>query len=148
MKITSTIIIHNSTDVVFAWVSNPDKFIRWQNTVKGIRNAIASEDGTAITFEYLYEVNYLPITAKARIGRIKKNEYVEYIIEDIIQRMSAKYILKGEENSTIIKADISYCWKPPLLLSILRNWSGNKKLLEDQLVIEMNTLKRICEGKT
>lgn len=145
MRITYENEILKPPEIVFPWIAEPEKAMKWQKNVKGGEIIINKPEIIGTTFKEVIEENGNSLEMYGIITKYIRNKIIGFHIESKIHEFDVSYSLEEINRATKISIEAIIKWKFPM--NIISLFIGKKmgKGLIKQLESEIFDLKRICE---
>ena len=145
MRITSSIDIRNTPEVVFGWLENPEKAMEWMTSVSEGEILHETPDRVGTTFREVVEDESGSIEMHGFISGFEADKSIAFHLESRVNIVDVEYSVEkiDEETRLIYRANIK--WKFPV--NIISIFMGNKMRqgILAQLQDELNKLKELCE---
>jgi hypothetical protein len=145
MRITCEEQIAKPPDIVFPWIADPAKAMKWQKNVKGGEIILDKPENVGTTFREVIEEDGRTLEMHGTITRYVENRTMAFHIVSKIHEFDVTYSLEPSGEKTRVKIEASVRWKFPM--NVVSFFAGKKmaKNLVGQLESEVLDLKRICE---
>ena len=145
MRITSSIDIRNTPEVVFGWLENPEKAMEWMTSVSEGEILHETPDRVGTTFREVVEDESGSIEMHGFISGFEADKSIAFHLESRVNIVDVEYSVEkiDEETRLIYRANIK--WKFPV--NIISIFMGNKMRqgILAQLQDELSKLKELCE---
>lgn len=148
MRITRTIDIKATPELVWSWLGTPERAMKWQTSVTGGEILHETPNMIGTTYREIIEENGRMVEMRGVITDYKRNQLLtmhssgEYNEVDVEWRLTEI----GEHTRLIFQADIRFKSFIKILSFITR--PVFKKKINRQLQGELATLKELCEQGT
>jgi len=146
MRVTCENKISKPPEVVFPWIAESEKAMRWQKNVKGGEVLVSKPGMVGTTFKEVVEENGRSLEMQGTITEYTENRVIGFHLESRIHSVDVSYSLEEIDRQTKISIVANIRWKFPM--NIVSLFLGNKmqRNLAGQLESEVLDLKRICEA--
>ena len=145
MRVTCENVISKPPQVVFPWIAEPEKAMKWQKNVKGGEVLVSKPEMVGTTFRETVEENGGSLEMHGSITGYVENKVIAFHLESRIHTVDVSYSLEDSNRQTRIGIVANIRWKFPMNIASL--FAGKKiaRNLTTQLESEVLELKRICE---
>lgn len=145
MKVTCENVISKPPEVVFPWMAQPEKAMKWQKNVRGGEVLVSKPGMVGTTFKETIEENGRGLEMRGTITEYVENTVIGFHLESRIHAVDVRYSVAEVDRQSRISIVANIRWKFPM--SIVSLFAGNKmaRTLTRQLESEVLDLKRICE---
>ena len=145
MKVTYQNVISKPPEVVFPWIAEPEKAMKWQKNVKGGEILVSKPGMVGTTFKEVIEENGGSLEMHGSITAYVENKVIAFHLNSRIHTVDVSYSLQDSNRQTRIGIVANIRWKFPMNIASL--FAGKKiaRNLTTQLESEVLELKRICE---
>jgi hypothetical protein len=147
MRIACENEIARPPEVVFPWIADPVKAVKWQKNVKGGEIILDKPEKIGTTFREVIEEDSRTLEMHGTITRYVENRTMAFHIVSKIHEFDVTYSLEPKGDSTRIKIEAAVRWKFPMNVVSLFIGKKLQKSLAGQLESEVAELKRICEAE-
>jgi hypothetical protein len=145
MRVASKTEIFRPPEVVFPWIAEPEKAMKWQKNVKR-GDIVDSKPGVVgTTFIELIEEDGKSLEMHGTITRFVQNKNIGFHIRSKIHEFDVDYLLELTEKSTKVSIEAIIEWKFPMNAISLLFGQRMKKKITKELDSELNELKILCE---
>ena len=146
MRIAYEDEIAKPPEVVFPWIAEPEKAMKWQKNVRGGEIIVDKPEIIGTTFKEVIEEDGNTLEMHGTITRYVKNRTMGFHIVSKIHEFDVSYSLEPNGDNTKIKIEAAIKWK--FLMSIISLFMRKKmeEGLVSQLKSEVQDLKKLCEG--
>ncbi|MCG8056204.1 MAG: SRPBCC domain-containing protein [Candidatus Thiodiazotropha endolucinida] len=145
MRIASQTEILRPPEIVFPWISEPEKAMKWQKNVKR-GDIIERKPGVVgTTFKELIEEDGKSLEMYGIITRFDENKNIGFHITSKIHEFDVDYLLELVSNSTKVTIEANIEWKFPMNVISLFFGKKMKNKIARELDAELNELKILCE---
>ena len=132
-------------EIVFPWISDPEKAMEWQKNVKGGEIIVNRPEIIGTTFSEVIEEAGNRLEMYGIITKYEKNRTIGFHIESKIHEFDVSYSVEEMDKATKISVEAIIKWKFPMnVISFFIRKKMEKGLIE-QIGSEILDLKRICE---
>jgi len=132
-------------EIVFPWISEPEKAMKWQKNVKGGEIIINKPEIIGTTFNEVIEEDGNSLEMYGIITKYIKNKLIGFHLESKIHEFDVSYSVEEINKVTKISIEAIIKWKFPMNIISLFIRKKMEKGLIKQLESEILDLKRICE---
>ena len=114
MKVASETAFFKTPEVIFPWISEPEKAMKWQKNVKkGV--IVDSKPGVVgTTFIESIEENGKCLEMHGTITRFVENKNISFYIKSKIHEFNVDYSLELTNKSTKVSIEATIVWKFPM----------------------------------
>jgi hypothetical protein len=132
-------------EIVFSWIADPEKAMKWQKNIKGGEIIVNKPEIIGTTFKEVIEEDGNSLEMHGMITKYVKDKIIGFHIESKIHKFDIDYSVEEINKATKISIEAIIKWKFPM--NIISLFVGKKmvKGLTKQLETEVLDLKRICE---
>ena len=145
MRITYENEILKPPEIVFPWIAEPEKAMKWQKNVKGGEIIINKPEIIGTTFKEVIEEDGNSLEMYGIITKYIKNKIIGFHLESKIHEFDVSYSVEEINMATKISIEAIIKWKFPMNIISLFIGKKMEKGLIKQLESEILDLKRICE---
>ena len=145
MRITYENEILKPPEIVFPWIAEPEKAMKWQKNVKGGEIIINKPEIIGTTFNEVIEEDGNSLEMYGIITKYIKNKLIGFHLESKIHEFDVSYSVEEINMATKISIEAIIKWKFPMNIISLFIGEKMEKGLIKQLESEILDLKRICE---
>ena len=145
MRITYENEILKPPEIVFPWIAEPEKAMKWQKNVKGGEIIINKPEIIGTTFKEVIEEDGNSLEMYGIITKYIKNKIIGFHLESKIHEFDVSYSVEEINMATKISIEAIIKWKFPMNIISLFIGEKMEKGLIKQLESEILDLKRICE---
>ena len=148
MKLTYTIDINSTPEIVFSWLGTPERAMVWQTSVSKTEILHETPNMIGTTFREIVEENGRGVEMRGVVTDYRENQVLAMHLDSKYNNVDVEYRLEEIEGRTRLTM-ISNIWFRSFLriLSIIL-WPAFKKKLLGQLNREYASLKELCERDT
>ena len=132
-------------EIVFPWISEREKAMKWQKNVKGGEIVINKPEIIGTTFKEVIEEDGNSLEMYGIITKYIKNKIIGFHLESKIHEFDVSYSVEEINMATKISIEAIIKWKFPMNIISLFIGKKMEKGLIKQLESEILDLKRICE---
>lgn len=146
MRISYSNEISKPPDVVFDWIADPAKAMKWQKNVKGGEILVDRPEVTGTTFTELIEEDGKTLEMQGEITEYIKDEVIGFHLQSRVHEFDVRYAVEGTSRGTRLTIEALIEWKFPM--NFVSFFAGKKieKGIRDELHAEVLELKRLCES--
>lgn len=146
MRIAYENVILKPPEIVFPWIAEPEKAMKWQKNVKGGEIIIDKPEIIGTTFKEIIEEDGKSLEMYGTITEYEKNNIIGFHLESKIHVFNVRYSVKeiNENTKIIVKATIK--WKFPMNIISLFTGKKMEEGIIKQLESEILELKKFCEA--
>jgi len=134
-------------EVVFPWIAEPEKAMKWQKDVKGGEITISTPEVIGTTFKEVIEEDGNQLELKGTITKYVADKIIGFHLESKIHDFDICYILEELDRKTKFKIDVIIRWKFPMNFISLAIGKRIKASLVKKLESETQELRKLCEAK-
>jgi len=135
------------TEIVFPWIAEPEKAMKWQKNVKDGEILINKPEIIGTTFKEIIEEDGNSLEMYGTITKYIKNNIIGFHLESKIHEFDVSYSVIDINKKTKITIEATIKWKFPLNVISLFIGKKMKDGLIKQLDSEIFDLKNICEAE-
>ena len=145
MKITSSIDIKNTPEVVFSWIENPKKAMEWMTSVPSGEILHETPDRVGTTFREVVEDEDGSIEMHGMITGFEADKLIAFHLESRVNIVDVEYRVEKIDEGTRLDYDANIKWKFPVNIISIFMGSKMRQSILAQLQDELNKLKALCE---
>jgi hypothetical protein len=145
MRIAYEDVILKPPEVVFPWIAEPEKAMKWQKDVKGGEIVINTPEVIGTAFTEVIEEDGNQLEMNGTITKYVANKIIGFHLESKIHELDVCYALEELDKKTKFKIDVVIRWKFPMNLISLVIGKRIKASLVKKLGSETLALKKLCE---
>lgn len=145
MRITYENEILKPADIVFPWIAEPEKAMKWQKDVKSGEIFVSRPEIVGTTFKEVVEEGGNTLEMYGTITKYIKNQIIGFHLASRIHALDVSYSLEEINRATKISVEALIDWKFPMNIISLFIGKKMEKGLVTKLEAEILELKRICE---
>lgn len=145
MRIAYEDEIAKPAEVIFPWIAEPEKAMKWQKNVKGGEVIVDKPEIVGTTFREVIEENGNTLEMRGTITQYVKNSSMGFHIVSKIHEFDVSYSLEPNGENTRIKIEAATRWKFPMSIISLFMRKKMAHNLTAELESEVLQLKNICE---
>lgn len=145
MRITYENEILKPPEIVFQWIAEPEKAMKWQKNVKGGEIILNRPEIIGTTFKEVIEEDGNSLEMYGIITKYIKNKIIGFHLESKIHEFDVSYSVEEINKATKISIEAMIKWKFPMNIISLFIRKKMERGLIQQLESEILDLKRICE---
>ena len=146
MKIVFESEINQSPELVFPWIEDPEKAMRWQKNVKGGEIIENNPDIIGTTFKEVIEEDGNSLTMHGTITKYAKNKMVGFHIDSRIHEFDVTYAVQAAGRATRLSINADIHWKFPMNVMSIFLRKKMEEGLKEQMEVEVQELRKLCEG--
>lgn len=147
MKIFYEDIISKPPEIVFPWIAEPEKAIKWQKDVKGGEIIVNKPEVVGTVFREVVEEDGSQLEMNGIITEYIPNKIIGFHLKSRIHEFDVSYILEEFNEKTKFRMDVTIRWKFPMNVISIIMGKRIKTSLVKKLEIEAQELKKLCEGE-
>lgn len=145
MRITYENEILKPPEIVFPWIAEPEKAMKWQKEVKGGDIIINKPEKIGTTFREIIEEDGNRLEMQGMITKYVENKIIGFHLESKIHEFDVSYSLEEINRASRISVEVVIKWKFPMNIISLFFGKRMEKALHGKLEAEILELKKICE---
>jgi len=145
MRIHYSDEISKPPKIVFPWIEDPEKAMKWQKNVKGGEIIINKPERIGTTFREVIEEDGDVLEMEGTITKYIENKLMGFHIKSKIHEFDVSYALKDIDGATKLSIEVLIKWKFPMNVISLFIGKKMKEKITKQLDSEVLDLKRLCE---
>jgi len=145
MRIYYSNQISKPPEIVFPWIADPEKAMKWQKNVKGGEIIVDKPEIVGTTFKEVIEEDGNVLEMEGTITKYIKNKLMGFHIKSKIHEFDVSYALEEIDKTTKLSVDVIIKWKFPMNIISLFIGKKMKERLIKQLDSEVLDLKKLCE---
>jgi hypothetical protein len=147
MRIKYSKEILKSPEMVFPWIAEPEKAMKWQKNVKGGEIIIKTPEMIGTTFTEVIEEDGNILEMQGMITKYKKNKIIGFHLQSKIHEFDVSYTMEEVNKATKLTIEAIITWKFPMnIISLFIRRKMEEGLIR-QIESEVLELKRICESE-
>jgi hypothetical protein len=145
MRVTYQNVISKPPEVVFPWIAEPDRAMKWQKNVKGGEVLVSQPGMVGTTFKEVIEENGRSLEMQGTITEYTENRAIGFHLESRMHIVNVTYSVNEINRQTRLSIVANIKWKFPM--SVFSLFAGKKmeRNLTEELESEVLQLKNICE---
>jgi uncharacterized membrane protein len=147
MKISFEENIKKPAEIVFAWIADPEKAMKWQKNVKSGEIIYNKPEIIGTTFKEIIEEDGKRLEMHGLITKYTQNRTIGFHIESKIHEFDVSYSVEQIDKETKVPIDAIIKWKFPMNFIGLFVGKKMEEGLLGQIKSEVLDLKRICESE-
>ncbi len=147
MNISYENMISEPPEIVFPWIAEPEKAMRWQKDVRGGEILINKPEVVGTTFKEIIEEDGNNLEMYGTITKYIENRIIGFHLESRIHEFDISYSLEASGGKTKFRIDANIRWKFPMNVVSLVIGKRIKANLIQKLESETQELRRLCEGE-
>jgi Polyketide cyclase / dehydrase and lipid transport len=145
MRVACENVISKPPEIVFPWISEPEKAMKWQKNVKGGEILVNKPERVGTTFKETIEENGRSLQMHGTITEYAENRLMGFHLESNIHSVDVSYTVEEMNTQTRVSVFAIIKWKFPMNVLSLFLHKKMERNLAGQLESEILDLKRICE---
>jgi carbon monoxide dehydrogenase subunit G len=147
VRITSSIDINSTPEVVFSWLENPQKAMQWMTSVASEVITHETPERVGTTFREIVQDESGSMEMQGTITGFEANESIAFHLESKVNIVNVEYRVEKAGERTRLEYDANIEWKFPV--NIISIFMGRKMRqgIFAQLQDELSKLKKLCEGE-
>jgi uncharacterized protein YndB with AHSA1/START domain len=147
MRIAIENVIAQPPEIVFPWVADPEKAMKWQKNVKGGEIIVNKPEVVGTTFKETVEEDGNSLAMYGTITKYIENQTIGFHLESKIHEFDVSYSLEAVDQKTKFSIEAIIRWKFPM--NVVSLFIGKK--MEENLVKQLETetldLRKLCEAE-
>lgn len=147
MRIAYEEVILKPPEVVFPWIAEPEKAMKWQKDVKGGEITFNAPEVIGTTFTEVIEEDGNQLEMNGTITKYVADNMIGFHLESKIHDFDICYILEELDRNTKFKIDVIIRWKFPMNFISFVIGKRIKASLLKKLESETQELKKLCEAE-
>ncbi|MBI9045242.1 MAG: hypothetical protein JEZ06_12200 [Anaerolineaceae bacterium] len=145
MRIIYENVISQPPEIIFPWIAEPEKAMKWQKNVKDGEIIINKPGVIGTTFKEVIVEDGNNLEMYGTITKYVRNKIIGFHLESMIHEFDVSYSLDEINSKTKFSIEAIIRWKFPMNVMSLFIGKKMKKKLIKQLESETLELKKICE---
>jgi len=145
MRIVYENVISQPPEIVFPWIAEPEKAMKWQKNVIGGEIIINNPEVIGTTFKEKIVEDGNSLEMYGTITKYVRNKIIGFHLESKIHEFDVSYSLDEINSKTKFSIEAIIRWKFPMNVISLFIGKKMEKNLIKQLESETLELKKICE---
>ena len=145
MKLTYTIDINSTPEVVFSWLGSPERAVKWQTNIAETEILHRTPEMTGTTFREVIEEDGRTAEMHGVITGYEENRLLSMHLEGQYNRVNVDYHLQAIEDRTRLTMVSDIRFKSFLRIASILFWPVFRKNLLKQLDGEFVALRQLCE---
>ena len=146
MKIVFTSEISQSPELVFPWIEDPEKAMKWQKNVKGGEIIENNPNIIGTTFKEVIEEDGNSLPMYGTITKYAKNKLIGFHLKSKIHEFDVTYAVEGIGRATRLSINADIHWKFPMNIMGIFLRKKMEEGLKKQMELEVQELRKLCEG--
>ena len=147
MRIAFEDVIAKPPEVVFPWIAEPEKAMRWQTDVRGGEIIIATPERIGTRFREVIEEDGHRLEMHGTITEYVANRMIGFHLESRMHAFDVRYTLEELGRGTKFRIDVFIRWKFPMNVISLVMGKRIAADLVKKLESETQALKELCAGE-
>jgi hypothetical protein len=145
MRIVYEDEIARTPEIVFPWIAEPEKAMKWQKNVRGGEIIVDRPEMVGTTFREVIEEDGNTLEMHGIISKYVRNGIIGFHLTSKIHDFDVDYSVEEKEGNTKIKIEATIKWKFPMSIVSLFIRKRIEEGLTRQLKSEVQELKKLCE---
>lgn len=145
MKISATIDIKSTPQVVFGWLENPDKAREWMASVSEGEILRETPERVGTTFREVVADEGGSIEMYGLITGFEPDRSIAFHLESKVNVVDVEYEIVEKDEGVHLKYHADIRWKFPMNVISLFIGQKIRQNIMNQLSGELNQLKELCE---
>lgn len=147
MRVFCSDEISRPPEIVFPWIADPEKAMKWQPNVKGGEILIDKAEIVGTTFIETIEEDGNVLEMRGEITKYRENQVIGFHLQSKIHEFDISYTLEATNEATRLSIEAIIKWKFPMNIMALFAGKRIEAGIKDQLASEVLELKRLCESE-
>jgi len=148
MKLTYTIDINSTPEIVFSWLGTPERAMMWQTSVSKTEILHETPDMIGTTFREIVEENGRRVEMNGVVTDYRKDQVLAMHLDSKYNNVDVEYRLEEIGGRTRLTMISNIRLRSFLRVFSIILWPAFKKKLLRQLNREYARLKELCERDT
>ncbi len=145
MRIEHEATISQPPEVVFPWIADPQKAMKWQKNVTGGEIIVNKPEGIGTTFKETIQEDGNSLEMSGTITKYIPNRIIGFHLDSKIHKFDVTYTLEAINGKTKFRIEAIITWKFPMNVVCLFVGKKIEEGLVRQLRSETLDLSKICE---
>ncbi len=145
MRIAYENLISQPPEVVFPWIAEPEKAMKWQKNVKGGEIIVNKPEVIGTTFKETIQEDGNSLEMHGIITKYIPNRTIGFHLDSRIHKFDVTYTLEDMNMKTKFRIEAVITWKFPMNIVCLFVGKKIEEGLVRQLESETLDLMKICE---
>jgi len=145
MRIVYEAQIMRPPQLVFPWIAEPERAMKWQKNVKEGEIIVEKPEIIGTTFREVIEEDGNTLEMHGIITKYVENRMMGFHLASRIHEFDVDYSLEEDGQNTRIRIEATIRWKFPMSLISLFIRKKMERTLMKQLESEVQDLKNLCE---
>jgi uncharacterized protein YndB with AHSA1/START domain len=146
MKISFSIDINSPPAMVFGWVENPEKAVKWMTSVAKTEILHETPEKIGTTFREVVAEGGSGVELQGTITDYKPNKSISFHLESRVNVVDVMYSVEELPNGTRLSQNANVRWKFPVNVISIFMGSKIKQNISTQSQKEFEKLKEFCEN--
>jgi uncharacterized protein YndB with AHSA1/START domain len=146
MKISFSIDINSPPSVVFSWIENHEKAMKWMTSVAGGKILHETPERVGTTFREVVEEDGQGVELQGIITGYEPERSISFHLDSRINVVDVEYYVEEIQNGTSLTQNANVHWKFPVNVISIFMGAEIKKNISIQAQKEFEKLKELCEG--
>ena len=146
MTLDCSIEILRSPEVVFPWIAEPKRAMKWQKNVKGGEVIVSTPQVVGTTFTETLEEDGSELVMEGTITDYAADRLIAFHLSSRIHEFDVSYALEATERGVRVSISAVIRWKFPMNVVTALTGKRFEKRLTRQLDSELRELKAMCES--
>jgi len=148
MKLTYTIDINSTPEIVFSWLGTPERAMMWQTSVSKTEILHETPNMIGTTFREVVEENGRRVEMNGVVTDYRKDQVLAMHLDSKYNNVDVEYRLEEIGGRTRLTMISNIRLRSFLRVLSIILWPAFKKKLLGQLNREYASLKELCERDT
>ncbi len=144
MKISYEYEILQSPELVFPWIAEPEKAVKWQKNVKSTEIIKNTPEMIGTTFKEVIEEGKSVLEMNGTIIKYIPNRLIGFHLVSKIHEFDVDYSIEGKGKTTKLSIEAMIKWKFPVNIFSLFIHKKMEENIKKQLEAEVQDLKKLC----
>jgi uncharacterized membrane protein len=147
MKIAFEENIRKPAEIVFSWIADPEKAMKWQKNVKSEEIIYNKPEIIGTTFKEIVEEDGKRLEMYGMITKYTRNKTIGFHLKSKIHEFDVSYSVEQIDEETKVSIAAIIKWKFPMNFIGLFIGKRMEEGIMRQVKSEILDLKRVCEGE-
>jgi hypothetical protein len=144
MKVIYEDEISQTPEVVFPWIADPSKAMKWQKNVKSEEIIKSNPEIIGTTFKEVIEEDGKTLEMYGTIIQYERDKIIGFNIESKIHNFEVSYVLEAIGKKTKLSIETNIQWKFPMNVICILMHKKIVERLKKQLELEVKDLQNLC----
>ena len=145
MKVSISIDINNSPEVVFQWLEKPEKAQAWMTSVAKTEITLQTPEMVGTTFREIIEENGKGLEMQGIVTGFEPGKSISFHLNSRIHTVDVEHRVEKSSGGTRLTQNAIVRWKFPMNLISLILGAKIRRGITDQAYEELKKLKELCE---